>query len=251
MRPEPQSRWPAKLWIIRHGESAGNVANAAALAAKSQRIDLLGRDMDVPLSPLGLDQAAALGTWFSAMPPDERPEHIMASPYARTSMTALAIAQQTGLANRVIVDERLREKELGALDRLTRFGVEALFPDQAQLRSTIGKFYYRPPGGESWCDVILRLRSALETICVHYAGKRLVIVSHQVVVMCFRYVLENLNEEQVLAIDAAGDVKNCAVTEYGFRAAPPCGLKLLRYNFSAPLEEAGAPVTAEKSEPPK
>ena len=67
-------------------------------------------------------------------------------------------------ATRFVVDERLREKEFGILDRLTRSGIEELHPDQAEFRQLLGKFYHRPPGGESWCDVILRLRSALDTI---------------------------------------------------------------------------------------
>jgi broad specificity phosphatase PhoE len=72
------------------------------------------------------------------------------------------------------------------------------------------------------------------------------IVSHQVVVLCLRYLLENLTEQQILAIDAAGDVSNCSVTEYRFD--PSRGTKgslgLFRYNFVAPLEAAGAPITS-------
>ena len=79
----------------------------------------------------------------------------------------------------------------------------------------MGKFYHRPPGGESWCDVILRLRSALDTISLHHSGCRVLIVGHQVVVLCLRYLLENMTEQKILEIDAEGDVANCSVTEYG------------------------------------
>ena len=48
-----RQRWPARLWIIRHGQSAGNVARDAARQAQLDRIDITGRDVDVPLSPLG------------------------------------------------------------------------------------------------------------------------------------------------------------------------------------------------------
>src|SRR4051794_3320262 len=48
-----QQRWPERLWIVRHGESAGNVARDAAQAAGLARIAVEGRDVDVPLSPLG------------------------------------------------------------------------------------------------------------------------------------------------------------------------------------------------------
>src|SRR5688572_32745698 len=97
--------------------------------------------------------------------------------------------------------------------RSTLFPYTTLFRSQAELRRAIGKFYHRPPGGESWCDVILRLRSALDTISLHYAGRRVLIVGHQVVVLCLRYLLEGLTEPSLMAIDAEGDVVNCGVTE--------------------------------------
>ena len=59
-----QSRWPARLWIVRHGQSAGNVARDAADEAGAHRIALDIRDVDVPLSQLGYAQAEALGRWF-------------------------------------------------------------------------------------------------------------------------------------------------------------------------------------------
>ena len=122
----------------------------------------------------------------------------------------------------------------------------AAVPDEAAYRVRLGKFYYRPPAGESWCDVILRLRSALDTISLHYGSKRVLIIAHQVVVLCLRYLLENLDEKTVLAIDAEGEVANCSVTEYAFRAQQGSSGKLIlqRYNFVAPLAREGAPVTS-------
>jgi 2,3-bisphosphoglycerate-dependent phosphoglycerate mutase len=110
----------------------------------------------------------------------------------------------------------------------------------------MGKFYFRPPAGESWCDVILRLRGVLDTISLHYSDKRVLIVSHQVVVLCFRYLIEQLDEASILAIDAEGDVANCSVTEYVLarKNEDDAVLKLQRYNFVTPLEEEGAPVTS-------
>jgi probable phosphoglycerate mutase len=245
-----RSRWPERLWIVRHGESAGNVARDQAHAAGLSRIDIADRDVDVPLSALGEAQSMALGRWFARMPAAERPEVVLASPYARARATARLVGEAGGFAPDAVqptADERLREREFGILDRLTSSGIRELHPEQAQFRERLGKFYHRPPGGESWCDVILRLRSALDTMSLHYAGKRVLIVGHQVVVLCLRYLLEDLTEESLMAIDAQGDVVNCGVTEYRFDAAtPPDGaLSLVRYNFTAPLEQAGAPVTSE------
>jgi len=236
-----RSRWPRTLWIVRHGQSAGNLARDRARAEKLGRIDIAQRDVEVPLSALGEEQSRALGCWFAALPAGERPEVILSSPYLRARETARIVHEVAALSAEVaiVVDERLREREFGILDRLTHRGIEEFFPDQARARRLVGKFHHRPPGGESWCDVILRLRSALDTLSLHHARKRVLIVAHQVVVLCLRYLLENLDEAQILAIDAKGDVANCAVTQY--RAAARAGsMRLVRYNFVAPLREAGA-----------
>ena len=87
-------------------------------------------------------------------------------------------------------------------------------PEQAAFRKLLGKFYHRPPGGESWVDVIFRLRALLDTVSLHNGGRRVMIVAHQVVVLCLRYIIENMSEDQILAIDREGDVANCAITEY-------------------------------------
>ena len=244
-----RQRWPERLWIVRHGQSAGNVARDAADAAGLERIDIALRDVDVPLSGLGLRQAEALGRWFAAQPEDARPEVVLSSPYARARQTARTICEAGGVgeaARQPVDDERLREREFGILDRLTAQGVRQKHPELADHRSLLGKFYFRPPGGESWADVILRLRGALDTISLHHADRRVLIVCHQVVVLCLRYILEELDEAQVLAIDKAGEVVNCGVCEYDFEPddARLCMPKLVRYNFAAPLIGEAAPVTS-------
>ena len=76
-------RWPERLWIVRHGESAGNVARDLAYQQGLARIDLTGRDVDVPLSGLGQQQARALGHWFAEGREEGRPNVVIASPYLR------------------------------------------------------------------------------------------------------------------------------------------------------------------------
>jgi broad specificity phosphatase PhoE len=249
-----EQKWPNVLWIVRHGQSAGNVARDAAEAAGHAVIDIAQRDVDVPLSELGARQATALGRWFARMSEEERPTVVLSSPYLRARETARLAIETAGIPREelsFITDERLREKEFGILDRLTRVGIQEKYPEQAEARSVLGKFYFRPPGGESWCDVILRLRSVIDTITRDYRRERVLIVSHQVVVNCFRYLLERLSEEQILALDRAEEIANCSVTSYEF--ASTLGrrgkLKLALFNFVAPLEDAGAPVTTKPDVP--
>lgn len=250
---DERQKWPDALFIVRHGQSAGNVARDAAEAAGLSDIAIVTRDVDVPLSPLGEQQATALGRWFGNLPAGERPAVVLSSPYLRARETARRALDAAGMTGTVpfVVDERLREKEFGILDRLTKVGITQKFPDEAQRYSLLGKFYYRPPGGESWCDVILRLRSLIDTLTRDYRRERVLIIGHQVIVHCFRYLLERLTEEQILAIDREKNLANCGITSYAFD--PTLGkhgkLALQQFNFVAPLEEAGAPVTRKPDVP--
>ncbi len=258
MRPEPAfepalALWPSRLWVVRHGQSAGNVARDHAESSGLHRIDIAHRDIDTPLSSLGERQSRALGHWFSLL--EEPPQVILCSPYIRARETARLLLDAWGPAAqglRVRVDERLREKEFGILDRLTHHGIRHHHPELGEQRAHVGKFYFRPPGGESWCDVILRLRSLLEMICREYAQRRVLVVAHQVIVLCMRYLLEELEEREILDIDRQADVPNCGITAYG-HADGQDRMHLELANFVAPLQEAGAPVTAapDASQAPK
>lgn len=247
MRPPRGTQWPRTLWIVRHGQSAGNVARDCAEAAGLPVIDIAERDIDVPLSELGRRQATALGHWFGELPHDRRPDVLLCSPYVRARETARLLRESAAVPEDQLwlrVDERLREKEFGVLDRLTRFGIRQKYPELSDQRVHVGKFYFRPPGGESWCDVILRLRSLLEMVTREHGGERVLVVAHQVIVNCMRYLVECLDEEQILAIDRRADVPNCGVTSYEYDSTRDALVPDLE-NFVAPLREAGAPVTVE------
>lgn len=234
--------WPDRLLVVRHGESAGNVARVEAEAAQLERIALDTRDVDVPLSDLGKRQAEALGACLAEDPPTV----VWVSPYLRAQQTAELALSAAGLSLPVVVDERLREREFGVLDGLTRKGIEAQWPQESARRAAIGKFYHRPPGGESWTDALLRVRSALGDMRHDCAGERVLLVAHQVVVLLTRYVVEGMTEESVLAVDREGDVANCSVTSY---ARVGDRLELQAYNDVSHLQEEGEPVTAEPAGP--
>lgn len=203
---------PRTIWLVRHAESAGNVANAAAIADGRPMLDLATRDMDTPLSERGEAQARALASWFLSL--DRPPDVVWTSPYVRALDTARIATEAAGLSVPGRMDERLREREFGILDRLTKVGIEQRHPEQAAARAFLGKFFHRPPGGESWVDVAARVRSVLVDLRADHAGDDVVVVSHQAVILLFRYVLEDLTEAEVLALDRTQDIVNTGVTTY-------------------------------------
>ena len=92
--------------------------------------------------------------------------------------------------------------------------------------------------------MILRLRSVTEVLRRDHVGDRVLIVAHQVIVNCFRYLLEGFDEAEILAIDREADVPNCGITAYGLESdCEDACFQLHQANLVAPMDEAGAPVT--------
>ncbi len=234
---------PAELWLVRHGQSQGNVIRERPRVDQQETLDIADRDMDVPLSDLGVEQAAALGQWLAGQ--SAVPDVVIASPYVRAAQTAQGVCTAAGLGLKVHLDERLRERELGILDLLTWHGVRVRFPGEARRRERLGKFYHRPPGGESWVDVALRLRSLRDSIAREHEGKRVMLVSHEVPILIMRYLLEDLTEHEVLAF--SGSIPNCSLTRYVFddEGHPHADL----VGWSVPLTDEGVEVTEAPERP--
>ncbi len=203
------------LFLIRHGESLANCARHKAETEQSLTIDFEGREQDVSLTERGKIQAENAGKFFVNQ--KNIPNIIFCSPYTRTRETTDYLIKSANLQNtQLVYDERLRERELGIFDRLTKHGALAKFPEECAKREHYGKFYYRPVGGENWADVALRVRSFWSDLRQDFADENVLIITHEVVIRVFRYVLENLTEAEILAIDKSCDVENGAVTSYKF-----------------------------------
>lgn len=227
-----------RLWLVRHGESLGNVAASRAEAAGAETIDLDIRDADVPLSPTGEEQAQALGTWLESQ--GGSIDELWVSPYRRARETlAIALGEGTEARRPAFVDERLRDRELGILDLLTALGVQRRHPVEAERRRHLGKYYHRPPGGESWADVALRLRSFLDDSLERPAESAL-IVAHDAVVMLILAILLPLDEAQLLDFTASRTVRNASVTEL---VRTETGWQLVEFSAVGHLEREGADVT--------
>ncbi|WP_034608983.1 histidine phosphatase family protein [Cellulomonas sp. URHD0024] len=209
--PERRHSGVRELILVRHGESVGNVAATEAERAGREELQLETRDADTPLSPLGEQQAAAFGSWLMERRGDG-PDVAWCSPYVRAVQTATIGMREAGSGLVLHQDERLRDRELGILDRLTTLGADARFPSESGRRRQLGKFYYRPPGGESWADLVLRVRSFLADLDRSLDGARVLVVSHDAVIMSIRYVCESLSELEVLELARHHPVRNAAVT---------------------------------------
>jgi broad specificity phosphatase PhoE len=231
-----------QLLLVRHGESLGNAAASAAERDGTETIDIPMRDADVPLTETGVRQATAVGAWLRDLDPQARPTRAWTSPYVRAATTGEIAIGESGIGLQLRVDERLRDRELGITDLLTTRGFEARLPFEAQRRRWLGKFYYRPPGGESWADMVLRARSVLSDIDLVDDGEHVMVVCHDAMILILRYVCEGLSEAQLLEISQRSSVANASMT----RLSRPSGSGLWTadsVNDVSHLSDEGAPVT--------
>jgi broad specificity phosphatase PhoE len=88
-----------------------------------------------------------------------------------------------------------------------------------------------------------------DALRLEYSGRRVLIVCHTVVVLCFRYLLEKLTEEEILRIDREHNVANCSITSYSREQMTGGKWTPDLFNFVAPMTNVGARVTSEPDAP--
>ncbi|MBI2121587.1 MAG: histidine phosphatase family protein [Candidatus Sungbacteria bacterium] len=228
-------KWPNVLVLLRHGQSLYNeereLVNRGILNIYSDALKNL-RDADYPLSAKGLTQAKKAADFLKKQYGSF--DVIFSSPFVRAEKTARIVAEKFIDAN-FVIEERIREKEFGIADGLTAEELNKFYPREYERKQKEKKYYYRPPGGESYPDVNLRLWSFLNTLVREHARSKVLIVSHSAVMLCFRKLLEKLNEADLLRIDKEDELKNCGIISYRYdpRLKPKPKLKLEFYNKTA------------------
>ena len=212
------------LYACRHGQSRGNTARAEAEARGWLELDTPFDDADFPLTDVGRHQARLLGRAIAAMPSSQRPTRIVSSPHRRALETAEGIVREGYAGARVAfsIDRRLTPKAFGVLERLTKRGVAERYPHLDAQRRQAGRFHFCPPGGESRCDVVLRVRDVLADLRKRGDGHRVLLVTHQVVINALSYLLDGRADDP-LSRDDDGHVPNARLCAFALAAPVDVG----------------------------
>jgi broad specificity phosphatase PhoE len=206
----------AALILIRHGQSAANVAFPRADERGLLESGLSGRDTDVELTELGIEQARAVGDWLASLPAGELPEVVITSPYLRARETWRIAAAASGLRlPSPSTDDRLVDRLTGELEMLTRAAIRQRFPDEPARLERDGEYFYRPPGGETFTEIADRLSAFLDDLNRTHAGERVVVVAHDAVVLMMRSVIEGLDWDRLATVvEENGQVRNASITTF-------------------------------------
>ncbi|MFB9622856.1 histidine phosphatase family protein [Nonomuraea helvata] len=195
---------------MRHGQSSANLAHQQA---GDRPLRYEPGDHEVTLTELGRRQAAALGRLLAGMPAAETPEVVWCSPYLRALDTWRVALEAWGAGPLpVTVDERLRDQEAGAFAHYNLAAIRERFPGELARREAEGPYAFRPPGGESLADVVTRLRDLLADLREHAAGRRVLIVAHDSVVLGLRHVLAGGPDAELGAVLDFAPVLNGSVS---------------------------------------
>jgi broad specificity phosphatase PhoE len=254
-----EQKWVSNLVIVRHGESFRNEARAQAELRNEEVYGGDTRDMDVELTEKGRRQADQTGERLRERLGFDF-DRAFVSPYRRTVQTAERIAAGLGRPLESILDERIREKEFGVLDGLTKLGLQRRYPEEAARKKREGKYYYRPIAGESYPDVNQRVHTFLGMLIRECRGQNVLVVCHSVIVLSFRRLLERLSEQELLAIDQdkEKEPRNCGFTWYRFDASQGTRGKLALESYNVTLydqwlatHEPSRPAEMERHQSPE
>ena len=147
---------PKAIFLIRHGESQGNVDKSLYRTVP---------DWKIPLTPKGHKQSEDVGIKLRELiNPEEistihHPLQVYCSPWYRTRQTKDGVLKGFNYPDIVVKeDPRIREQEWG------NFQEKKLIKKIRRERHKYGSFFYRMPHGESGADVYDRVTTFIDTL---------------------------------------------------------------------------------------
>lgn len=218
---------PVDLVLVRHGQSEGNAAKRLSEAGDHSAFtrEFLDRhSASLRLTDKGREQARMAGEFLrKEFFADGRGfDRYYVSEYLRAKETA-GLLDLPGAE--WYCDFNLTERDWGDMDICSEEEREVKFGAELRRRQ-VEPFFWRPPGGESFAQLCLRVDRVLDTLHRVGAGKRVIIVCHGEVMRAFQVRLERLSQARfknlVFSNLPADRIHNCQVTHYT-RNNPPFG----------------------------
>lgn len=205
---------PARLVLVRHGESEANIINRAIKKGKIQNYppgfsDI--PDREVRLSKLGVEQALKTGPWLRAQYP-EGFHAIYVSDHTRAKETAALVCKSAGWDHlRIRIDPLLGERNWG------RFAHEDRERRDEIMRNRKRDPLHNPmPHGETLLSTRLRSRDMLERCAREFAAQRVLVFSHGEYIEAIWSEIAHMNSESQSRFFESheGDIRNCQVVEF-------------------------------------
>ncbi|XP_072977472.1 phosphoglycerate mutase-like protein 4 isoform X1 [Typha angustifolia] len=151
-----------EILVLRHGETSWNASR------------IIQGHLDPELNETGRRQATAVAAHLSK---ESKFAAIYSSDLKRAAETAQIIASSCGLPE-VVLDQALRERNLGDLQGLTLRDAAKIKPKAYKLFLSSKREQEVPGGGESLDQLSVRCVSSLQRIAAQHKGERVIVVTH-------------------------------------------------------------------------
>ena len=155
-----------EILLVRHADAAPSLAPGAGGTVEHAVY------RDLPLSEEGRKQARALAARLA----HSAITTIYSSPVRRAGETAKVISRATRRA--ITYDERLREVEIGGLDRPRHPAEFGPHLDRLAELAIAHGGWSQVPGSEESASIRARMRATIDEIAQTHPGKRIVVVTH-------------------------------------------------------------------------
>ncbi|MFA6536181.1 MAG: histidine phosphatase family protein [Candidatus Paceibacterota bacterium] len=197
--------WPKLLVLVRHAESEGNVRTSA------ERAKYPVSTWEYPLTPHGEWQSGWAGDFVKREFGQFDVRYV--SYYERSRQTMRIMFPH----GKVYEDPRLAEAQRGIFHTLTNEEVAQRYPEEVRRKKLEGLYHYRPPGGENWPDVELRIHSFLGTLNRDCDDKKVIMVVHGNWLILFQRLIHHFSIKEAVRRYKNATFDNASVTWYESR----------------------------------
>lgn len=208
---------PKNLFLLRHGESVGNVAVKKSKNNDDSDFtdDFMSRHSKTwHLTEKGIWQAKQARSWLIENNL-ARFDHYYVSPYYRAIQTAAHLDLPNARWHRPKIT--LRERDRGILD-LTSVQVRLREFPEVDIAEQQEAYLYRFPGGESLADAELRARHFCTTLEREASGEDVIIVNHGDMMRAFQKLFEGFSLEEFMRLNNSESeldrIHNCQILQY-------------------------------------
>jgi len=194
--------WPSLLVLVRHAESEGNIIDGDSRASFNKPT------WAYSLTKNGIDQAKKTKEYLHRI--YDTFDVYYTSYYNRSKETMQVLYPDL----KVYEDPRLAEAQRGIYHTMTREQIAAKYPEELERKEKEGLYHYRPPGGENWPDVEMRIHSFLGTLSRDYGYKKVLVVVHGHWLVLFERLIHRFSIEEAVKRYKSGPAENASVTSY-------------------------------------
>lgn len=205
---------PAKLVVVRHGESEANVMNKAikeGVIADYPDWFSATPDREIRLSPKGCLQAEETGRWLRQQYPNGF-DVIYVSDHTRAKETVAHICLSAGWQDaRIRIDPLLGERNWGNFSSSERTLRDSIMDGRNR-----DPLHNPMPDGETLLETRHRSRELLDRCARKFAGLHVLVISHGEYIEALWSEIAHMNTERELAFfkSKEGEIKNCQVVEF-------------------------------------